>query len=580
MADDMDIAVIEIEATQALNKRAKGDKTYHLIASFREGDNPTKSQLADIEQSLCDALGLGDHQRLSAVHGDTDHLHMHIAINKVHPVSHKLVTPYRDFYHLQAACRELEQRHDLQVDNGVADAERISAQARDFEAQQGIESFQGWAKGEPSSRLNALLERPAPSWSDVHRALAEYGLEITPRGAGLVIRDQGDNRLAIRASQLGRGFAKAALEKRLGQFVPADDDLTTAVPVQRYEPKPLARSTRQTLWKDFERQRHQRVADRRTASKALSTEATKAFGELRARFARRRQVIKQRRDIRGSEKRAEYALLRMERVREQMALRQAFRARRSALVDDHPVESWLQYLQREASAGNIEAVAALRRSEQRRTDQPNAGYLSGHAASEQPTLYSSMQYRVHRNGDVTYYVDGRTITDEGKRIRLGEAFSDQTLETALRLARNQFGARLTLKGTDAFKQAAAAAAGRLGMDVVFTDAALEQEKLSHVKTAQRRDPVQAFIDQRNAVREWVEDVLPHRRYDTADAGEAVYRGLRSTQGGPKVALLEKDGVMLVRPVDDKAANDLRRQRIGTLLSMDSTAVRRTDRERD
>ncbi len=55
------------------------------MVSFREGERPTREQLADIEDRLCGALGFAEHQRVSAVHQNTDNWHMHIAINKVHP---------------------------------------------------------------------------------------------------------------------------------------------------------------------------------------------------------------------------------------------------------------------------------------------------------------------------------------------------------------------------------------------------------------------------------------------------------------------------------------------------------------
>ena len=70
-----------------------------------------------------------------------------------------MVTPYRDYFHLSAACRRFEQAFGLQVDNGIPDAQRISAKARDSEAFQGLPSFQTWAQGEPRQRLAAALER-------------------------------------------------------------------------------------------------------------------------------------------------------------------------------------------------------------------------------------------------------------------------------------------------------------------------------------------------------------------------------------------------------------------------------------
>ena len=52
VSTDAELALKEILATQAMNKRAKGDRTYHLVISFPPGERPTLSQLEDIEQRL------------------------------------------------------------------------------------------------------------------------------------------------------------------------------------------------------------------------------------------------------------------------------------------------------------------------------------------------------------------------------------------------------------------------------------------------------------------------------------------------------------------------------------------------
>ena len=90
-------AVFEIQAVQALNTRTVSDKTYHLIVSFRPGENPDKESLKFIESQICKNLGFEEHQRISAVHHDTDNVHIHIAINKIHPTNHTAHTPYFDY---------------------------------------------------------------------------------------------------------------------------------------------------------------------------------------------------------------------------------------------------------------------------------------------------------------------------------------------------------------------------------------------------------------------------------------------------------------------------------------------------
>uniref|UniRef100_UPI0013DB25FA relaxase/mobilization nuclease domain-containing protein n=2 Tax=Gammaproteobacteria TaxID=1236 RepID=UPI0013DB25FA len=81
-------ALLEMQLLQSLNTRSKSDKNYHLIVSFPPDEKPSKEILEKIEDELIESIGLADHQRVSAVHNDTDHYHLHVLINKVHPVSY------------------------------------------------------------------------------------------------------------------------------------------------------------------------------------------------------------------------------------------------------------------------------------------------------------------------------------------------------------------------------------------------------------------------------------------------------------------------------------------------------------
>ena len=94
-------AVREIAATQWLNTRAKSPRTYHLIISLRDGANLEAQTLRMIEERFCKALGYAEHQRVSVVHHDTDNVHIHVAINKIHPRTLTLHDPIRDFITLK-----------------------------------------------------------------------------------------------------------------------------------------------------------------------------------------------------------------------------------------------------------------------------------------------------------------------------------------------------------------------------------------------------------------------------------------------------------------------------------------------
>lgn len=115
--DDPAAAAVLIQATQAANTRSKTDKTYHLVYSFPPGENPSLEVLHAIEDELCASIGYEDHHRVSAVHKDTDHLHVHVAINKVHPTGFQNIEPYYDKKQLMKACERLEVKYGLERTN-------------------------------------------------------------------------------------------------------------------------------------------------------------------------------------------------------------------------------------------------------------------------------------------------------------------------------------------------------------------------------------------------------------------------------------------------------------------------------
>ncbi|MDF4751064.1 relaxase/mobilization nuclease domain-containing protein, partial [Vibrio parahaemolyticus] len=110
-------AISEVLATQFANTRAKSDKTYHLIVSLPNGEQLEAHTLAAIEELICQGLGYGEHQRVSAVHNDTDNQHIHIAINKIHPTRNTIHEPYYPHKKLAEMCEAIEQDFGLQPDN-------------------------------------------------------------------------------------------------------------------------------------------------------------------------------------------------------------------------------------------------------------------------------------------------------------------------------------------------------------------------------------------------------------------------------------------------------------------------------
>ncbi|KFA16513.1 hypothetical protein KWS_0126460, partial [Xanthomonas vasicola pv. musacearum NCPPB 4384] len=134
-------AITEVLATQHTNTRAKGDKTYHLIVSFRAGEQPSADTLRAIEERICGGLGYGEHQRVSAVHDDTDNLHIHIAINKIHPTRNTMHEPYYSHRALAELCTTLERDYGLERDNHEPRQRGAEGRAADMERHAGVESL-------------------------------------------------------------------------------------------------------------------------------------------------------------------------------------------------------------------------------------------------------------------------------------------------------------------------------------------------------------------------------------------------------------------------------------------------------
>jgi len=157
-------AISEVLATQHMNTRAKGDKTYHLLVSFRAGEKPDADTLKAIEERICAGLGYGEHQRISAVHHDTDNLHIHIAINKIHPTRHTMHEPYYPHRALAELCTALERDYGLERDNHEPRKRGAENRAADMERHAGIESLLGWVKRECVSEMQS-----AQSWTELHQ---------------------------------------------------------------------------------------------------------------------------------------------------------------------------------------------------------------------------------------------------------------------------------------------------------------------------------------------------------------------------------------------------------------------------
>ncbi len=66
---------------------ASRDPIQHWVLSWREDEQPTVTQVEEAVGLFLGELGMPGHQALYALHADTDHCHLHLVVNRVHPLN-------------------------------------------------------------------------------------------------------------------------------------------------------------------------------------------------------------------------------------------------------------------------------------------------------------------------------------------------------------------------------------------------------------------------------------------------------------------------------------------------------------
>jgi hypothetical protein len=475
-AETVDSAVALVVATQRANDRARGDKTYHLLLSFPAGETPDAATLRAIEARFCRELGFGDHQRISAIHHDTDNLHVHLAINKVHPVRLTCHSPSFDKRTLGETCAAVERDYGLAPTNHGTQRTSGEGRSRDMARAGGLEPLVDYA------RRTCPDLATSESWASVHAQLADAGLTLKSQGAGFVILDAGrldggrgaaggpdGDRLGVKASTVARALSKAKLEARLGPFVAPDGDKGPSA--GGYEKAPV-RGTPATSGL-YARYQQERATSKTARSAALAEAAAThkaAKGQARARYDRNRGLAgalapdggtrRALRSTQASFHRLEQARLAAERVRAT--------ARINAAAPT--IGGWLEWLQKESLAGDAAALAALRA----RADKPSpASSISGEggAAPIGPQADS-----VTKTGTIIYRTAQATVRDDGNRLHVSRGVQDAGVLAALKIAKDRHGGVLTVTGDAVFRARVARLAALSDPTIRFADPDIERQR--------------------------------------------------------------------------------------------------------
>ncbi|ADP71129.1 Relaxase/mobilization nuclease family protein [Rhodomicrobium vannielii ATCC 17100] len=482
--DEPDWALSDIIATQKQNTRASADKTYHLVVSFADNERPGDEVLEKIEERLVSAIGLEAHQRMSAVHIDTDHLHMHIAINKIHPTKFRGRSTDPQPIEVTRAFRA-----DLQK-SGV-----------------GIAMLDG-----------------AADWQEVHRRFEARKLALRQRGAGLCIEDETGRR--VRASTVDRAFGIGQFVKRFGPF--QGDG-------QTFAPGHVNRATRRDpvydrLWTQYHLDRIRKRRAREKELQRIRKDANDAFQPVLDKYKRLRSRSANKRPPEGR-------MDHLKRLREEMTRRAREIAHEMSDRQDVVSRAWPRwsfddYLAHVAQQGDGQALALLQRRSREREALNTAFTWAPSGADARRIVYSHLKPYVLKNGSSIYYLrDGGKAIDSADRIYVPEV-SLQAAYLAIDLGATRFGGQpLRIEGTAEFKAAVVKAAAVSGLQITLEDRSLEAQRQAAL--AERQDILDDYIARRNEHAARSPGFPPHRPFCPTDRGPFVYRGRRTLPPGDR-----------------------------------------------
>lgn len=520
--------------TVSCNPGIRSNPYYHVALNWQEGEHPNTEQVREACFHAMHALGMEQCDAVWAIHRDTDNDHVHLVINRVRSEDSKVVAvPAWDYLKLDKAMREIEVKQGWANSNGpwialevegnteivrmsrkerrargllkeanlVSDGSGLSQSAIRAEKNSGEDSFQRWVAGKPAVLLKDVLAQDHATWQKVHEALAVQGLRMIPKGSGMIVVGEGEDgsQLAAKASQMGRFATKAALEKALGPYEPANDDIQlkpNAYLLEKRAPdlpdikspgnpqsddraiRAKARAdARANLMERFDIDQVQKKAERLAMRSELrNTHASEKLA-LQTDLKERRQAVRSLAKAKGQDVRIALSLFAFEAAKERESLLARHASERRTLTTQVPRNQVLRnWLEGHALNGDAAAQAALRGiayREQREKKVKEAAIEGEEQGDFKKLSLSKLHAEVDaRRRRITYknLAGQKQFTDTGPRIEM-HAQSGEALEAALKVASQKYGGKITLTGSGAFREEAARAATRLGITILDKDLA-------------------------------------------------------------------------------------------------------------
>jgi hypothetical protein len=235
---------LEMMALAGENPRSKNPLN-HYILSWRENERPTPDQIDSAVDILLDEMKMSEHQVIYAAHQDTDNIHVHIVINRIHPDTIQPIAINRGFdvEALHRAVTRIEHTQGWQpLENAKyqIDEQGKIVERQDYQQQpqpkQRAADFENRTGQKSAQRIGietlAPIVKAANDWQQLHQQLAQAGAKYEQKGTGAIVTI---GETIIKASSIERAASFSNLQKRLGAYEPPIEDLN----IVSISPQPL-----------------------------------------------------------------------------------------------------------------------------------------------------------------------------------------------------------------------------------------------------------------------------------------------------------------------------------------------------
>ena len=507
--DDVDVARVEM-AAMADGAKTKVNPTLHLMISWREGEIPTQDDVDEAVKILMKELNLSGHSVVYALHLDTDNLHVHVAISRVHPETERVITPANGLYleaiHIAVAKIEYAQGWESEeksrytvlddgqlIRNGLARVKlkQPSTQRRDMEHRTGTKSVQRLAR-EQIGDVFANVK----SWSELHQELAKRGMCYQRKGSGAVIVV---GLTPVKASDVHDDASYIRLEKRLGVFQEAGKEHEANYQKNKFltsMPQPLDQRTPQ--WEYYANNRKIYFSRVKHATQELNDEQNRIWTSLlHEQAAQRKQCLKGNWSHIGLAREAMRSVIAADHASNKLALKEKFKdeavdlKRRMEPAWDDPYhldyELWLRAKNSDANADKW-----------RYHTHPACGFTPADRSDmDSDEFKDSVDIRAFKSeivGGLAYYYKANdelmkmpSFIDKGRCIEVCDPNSDESILAAMQLAAQKYGKFVAIGGDD-FKNRCVEIAAKHGLPLGNPEL---QKTLSAVREQIRLDRISA-----------------------------------------------------------------------------------------